>query len=319
MKSKVMFAIAALISLPLVASAQTEKPAQDKPGKTPAPPAQTAPKPADAGTGPFVHSAEHLIGMEIKNTAGEKLGKVEDLVVYSNGNIAYAVLSFGGVLGMGDKHFAIPWGCLGGPASRTDRTIRDDHVVLAVDKERLKAAPGFDKNNWPKLADVAWCAEVDKYYANEKRVTGHAMEASAPANALTLRASQLKGKNVETPTGEKLGDIKDVVLDPTNARVNYAVVSVGGFLGVGDRLVAVPWEAIKFTPDGDKEKLVLNITKEKLEKAPVFVAGDAGWKEMSDPIFIGRVYEFYAVRPYWTTTPTSKEPPKGEEPKKKDE
>jgi len=300
MKSKVMFAMAALISMPLIASAQT-----DKPGQTGKP--ATPPKPADVvaqkpGVGPFVHTAEKLIGMEVKNPQAEKLGKIEDLVVYSNGNIAYAVLSFGGVLGLGDKHFAIPWGCLDGPASRTDRTTRDDHIVLAIDKERLKAAPGFDKDNWPKLAEVAWCADVDKYYANEKRVAARAMEASAPANALTLRASELKGKNIETPTGEKLGDIKDVVLDPANGRVSYVALSVGGFLGVGDRLVAVPWEAIKITQDGDKEKLVLSTTKEKLEKAPVFVSGDAGWKEMSDPVFIGRVYEFYAVRPYWTST-----------------
>jgi sporulation protein YlmC with PRC-barrel domain len=309
MKSKVMFAVAALISMPLIASAQTEKPSQtgkpaqsDKPtqtGKTtPAPkPTETTPK-MSMGTGPYVHTAAELVGMDVKNPQGENLGKIDDVVFYSNGQVAYAVLSFGGVLGMGDKLFAIPWSCLE-TAGRTDRTMRDDHVVLSVDKERLKSAPGFDKSNWPKLADVAWCADVDKYYANEKR--GHAMEASAPtASTLTFRASQLKGKNVETPTGEKLGDIKEVVLDPTNARVSYVVLSVGGFLGVGDKLVAVPWEALKTTKDGDKEKLSLSITKEKLGQAPEFSGDAAHWPQMSDPAYIRKVYDFYSVRPYWS-------------------
>jgi len=314
MNSRVMFAVAAVLSMPLIASAQT-----DKTGK----PAQTPPKPADttvqkAPMGPFVHTTEELIGLEVRNTQGEKLGKIEDVVVYSNGQIAYGVLSFGGVLGMGDKLFAIPWACLQ-TANRTDRTAREDHIVLAVDKERLKAAPGFDKDNWPKLADVAWCADVDKYYAGEKTSTGRPVEASAPANAMTLRASQLKGKNVETPTGEKLGDVKEIVLDPANARINYVVLSVGGFLGVGDKHVAVPWEAIKLMKDGDKEKATLNITKEKLGQAPEFHSGDAKWAEMSDPIFIGRVYEFYAVRPYWSASsapPVVKDPAK--DPAKKD-
>jgi sporulation protein YlmC with PRC-barrel domain len=299
MNKRVMWGMAALVSMPLIAGAQTGKTDPAKPKTDPAakPAATVQTPPAKPAGGPTVHTAKELVGMKVQNPQGESLGKIDDVVVLSNGDVSYAVLSFGGVMGLGDKLFAIPWGCM-----QTAGTGKDTYVVLGVDKERLKAAPGFDKDNWPKLLEAGWCADVDKYYANEKHAP-RAIEASAKtADTLTFRASELNGRNVETPTGEKLGDIKQVVLDPSNGRVNYVAVSVGGFLGIGDRIVAVPWEAIKIVHDGEKVKLTLNATKDMLEKAPEFHEGDAAWREMSDPVWIGKVYEYYSVRPYWSSS-----------------
>jgi hypothetical protein len=73
------------------------------------------------------------------------------------GRIAYAVLSFGGFLGMGDKLFAIPWNALA-------LDTVEKRFILNVDKERLKGAPGFDKENWPNMADHAWGAKVFTYH-----------------------------------------------------------------------------------------------------------------------------------------------------------
>ncbi|MHB8624121.1 MAG: PRC-barrel domain-containing protein [Sulfuricaulis sp.] len=111
-----------------------------------------------AGPGPRIISALVLQGYEVVNTLGENLGDIEAIMLdVPNGCIAYAVLSFGGVLGIGDKLFAIPWEALILDVTR-------EHFVLDVDKERLKEAPGFDKEHWPAMADIHWATRVHSYY-----------------------------------------------------------------------------------------------------------------------------------------------------------
>jgi sporulation protein YlmC with PRC-barrel domain len=317
MNRNILLSAAALCATTLVASGQSGQP--NRPADT-TKPAQTTPAYPDKGK-LSVHTAHDLIGADIKNPQGENLGKIEDLVLYSDGNVAYAVLSYGGVLGMGDKLFAVPWCLLQAghgpdvrdPAARKDV---DDDLVLAIEKERLKGAPGFDKDKWPKEPNTAMFGDCERYYSAEMTAMKRPMEASARmAGSFILRASDLKGENVETPSGEKLGDVKEVVIDPSNGRVNYVALSVGGFLGVGDRLVAVPWTALKVMRDDDDTKVTLATTKEKLEKAPEFHAGEARWAEMSDPVWIGRVYTYYAVRPYWNDTMTSEPARKDDLPK----
>jgi sporulation protein YlmC with PRC-barrel domain len=102
--------------------------------------------------------AKKVIGSSVVNANYEDLGKVEDLVLdAAGGRIVYAVLSFGGFLGMGDKYFAIPW-------NKLQFNLPEGRVVLNVDKQLLEKAPGFDKNNWPNLADSNWGASIYKHY-----------------------------------------------------------------------------------------------------------------------------------------------------------
>ena len=108
-----------------------------------------------------VLSASTLIGDDVRNNAGETLGKIEEIMVDINtGSVAYAVLSFGGFLGMGDKLFAVPW-----QAMQID--LDEHEFVLDVDEERLKNAPGFDKDNWPEGADPTFMEEVYSFYKVE--------------------------------------------------------------------------------------------------------------------------------------------------------
>lgn len=106
-------------------------------------------------------SASTLDGNDVKNAKGENLGHIKDLMINLNdGKIAYAVLSFGGFLGLGDKLFAIPWDQI-----RVDQ--ENECCVLNMDKDRLERAPGFDKDNWPKTGDVKYLTQVYEFYKSK--------------------------------------------------------------------------------------------------------------------------------------------------------
>ncbi len=105
-----------------------------------------------------MHKASKVIGAKVKNRQGETLGEIEELVlILPLGEIAYAVVSGGGVAGAGEQLHAIPW-----PALELSDNM--DHFVLEVDQEAWKKAPGFDKDNWPGLSDQRWLSEVYRYY-----------------------------------------------------------------------------------------------------------------------------------------------------------
>ena len=107
---------------------------------------------------PRVLSADTLENEKVVNAAGEKLGNIEDYMIdLNNGRIAYCVLSFGGFLGMGDKLFAIPW-----QAMTLD--TENKRFILNIDRERLKNAPGFDKDNWPDTTNPQWGTSIYNYY-----------------------------------------------------------------------------------------------------------------------------------------------------------
>jgi sporulation protein YlmC with PRC-barrel domain len=264
----------------------------------------------EANSGPCACFSTELIGTKVISTQGEKLGRIEDVVIHPNGDVGYAVLSFGGVMGLGDKYFAIPWSVL-----RTDSLVvrgteksKERALVLPLDKERLKKAPGFDKAHWPNLVNADWAAEVDTFYREgRENETERPVEAGAPAAGPIWRASDLEGFDVTTPAGEKLGDIHELAFDPSG-HVCYAVLSIGGFLGIGRHLVAVPWDALKSSADPREEKraITLSATKDRLEKAPPFVDDPDQRGKMCETAYIERIYQYFSARPYWTRVDDAK-------------
>jgi sporulation protein YlmC with PRC-barrel domain len=113
---------------------------------------------ADIIKSPRLMAAREATGDGVVNDAGENLGKIEDFVIdLDNGRIAYAVLSFGGFLGRGNKYFAVPWEAL-------KRSLHDKKFLLQVDKEVLKQAPGFDKDERPDFEDRKWATGVYTHY-----------------------------------------------------------------------------------------------------------------------------------------------------------
>jgi sporulation protein YlmC with PRC-barrel domain len=110
------------------------------------------------GPGPHLMGADTLIGNDVYNKNSDDLGDITEIMLdMRSGRVAYAVLSFGGFLGMGDKLFAVPWAAL-----KLDTVNK--RFVLDVSKERLESAPGFDKAHWPDMADTAWQKDIHAYY-----------------------------------------------------------------------------------------------------------------------------------------------------------
>jgi sporulation protein YlmC with PRC-barrel domain len=113
------------------------------------------------GPGPKVMAADTLQGDSVYNEADEKLGEITDIMIdVPTGRVAYAVMSVGGLLGIGDKLFAIPWGALS--LDTENKCFR-----MNVSNEQLKDAPGFDKDHWPTMADQTWAQQVHDFYGAE--------------------------------------------------------------------------------------------------------------------------------------------------------
>lgn len=117
-----------------------------------------------------------------------------------------------------------------------------------------------------------------------------------------LSASTLIGDNVVNLQGEHLGEIKDFMLDTESGRILYGVLDFGGFLGIGNKLFAVPVQALRL--DAENERFLLDVTKERLENAPGFDKDN--WPRTASDDFLDRVYRHYDVTRTWsrTTEPT---------------
>ncbi len=127
----------------------------------------------------------------------------------------------------------------------------------------------------------------------EQDVFGIYRDHTGPGPRL-MGANTLDGNDVYNKQDEDLGDIKEIMLDVPTGRVAYAVLSFGGFLGMGDKLFAVPWSALHL--DTVNKRFVLDVSKERLQEAPGFDPN--AWPDMADPTWIKGVHAYYGVTPY---------------------
>ena len=110
------------------------------------------------GPGPELMGAHTLTGNDVYNHKEEDLGDIKEIMLdMRSGRVAYAVLSFGGFMGLGDKLFAVPWNAL-----KLD--THNKRFVLNAEKSRLETAPGFDKDEWPNMSDPSWQKDIHTYY-----------------------------------------------------------------------------------------------------------------------------------------------------------
>lgn len=112
----------------------------------------------------------------------------------------------------------------------------------------------------------------------------------------SVTASKIIGEAVINRQNEELGRIHELVIDAKEGRVSYAVLTFGGFMGMGNKLFAMPWKAFEFATT--ENKLVLNVDREKLKAAPGFEK-DAKWPDFADRTWGTTIHDYYGCTPYW--------------------
>jgi sporulation protein YlmC with PRC-barrel domain len=280
--------IASAIVLPSIALAQTNPP----PGGT-TPTGTTATTPRTSTHRPWNEPASRwqkgsdVIGKDVQTASGEDIGDVEDVIVdVDSGRVLYMIVSCEG------RSCAIPPSALTLPADAKKFTV-------SFSKEQLKTY-SFDKKSYPNFGDRDWAGQIHSHYGQ----TPYWERAGMPADdkhpwyrftTHWYKGSDLIGMNVKNPQNEDLGKIEDLVLDPDGGRVIYAVLSFGGFLGMGDKLFAVPMSSLD--PSADNKFLTFNVDKDRLKNASGF--DKKNWPNMADQRWATETHTFYNQRPYW--------------------
>ena len=129
-----------------------------------------------------------------------------------------------------------------------------------------------------------------------------------------LSATQIKGAEVMNLQNQQIGSIEELLVDPSSGKVRFGVLSVGGFLGLGDTEVAVPWGAFRISKQGENPKYVLDATKERLEKAPRVEGKKYDrlyTRQEAEPTFVYWGVTWYDIAPLSspTATPSAKGSP----------
>lgn len=112
---------------------------------------------------------------------------------------------------------------------------------------------------------------------------------------IVLSATTMIGNTVVDPEGEPLGKLEEIMIDVDYGCVAYGVLSFGGFMGLGGKLFAIPWKALRRS--GGDHEFVLNADKELLKRTPGFDKDN--WPDISDRAWGERLYGTFRVDPYW--------------------
>ncbi len=230
------------------------------------------------------YRASTVIGSWVKNKKGDYLGRITDLLIDpQDGGKAFVVLSHGGVLGIPMSFDAVPFHAL--------TFSEENHVyILDVSKQKMTAAPSFPRGQWPDVANREWQTGIYRYYG-ENPQWGASYEPMAQISGAN-RYDQIVGASVKNQQGDELGKIRDLVID-SQGHVPLAILTHGGFWGMGGKLVAIPFSTLKLDQKG--KDFVLNSTKEKLDYAPAFKMSDLSHKEWPDDL-----YQFFGQPPSGT-------------------
>jgi sporulation protein YlmC with PRC-barrel domain len=276
-----------LATTALVAVAATASYAQSQP-VAPAAPTMQAPAVTEVSTDAL---ASKLIGQTVYNSDAsnaEAIGTIDDLVVGTDGAIKSAVIGVGGFLGLGEKDVAIDFDQIKWSVDRNGK----QWAVLATTKEQLESAPAFEMASVePKLAGqtaanapAANTPAMNTPAANKP--AGNNMAANPPvstdtrtvpaANTLaTVQPTAITAKDLDnvvvySADNKNVGEISDVVVDKSG-KVDAVVVDVGGFLGIGEKPVAIGFNGLDIRKDTNNTIYVYSkLTKAQLDAAAAY-------------------------------------------------
>jgi sporulation protein YlmC with PRC-barrel domain len=243
-----------------------------------------------------VQRADKIIGKEVLTSDNQKAGKLENLIVdLDTGKILYAVIGSGGVLGAGEKKFAVAPRAFNGP--------QDDNIMLKVDKARLQGAPQITSQmtKGEQFGQASFVNQVHQYFAQGsiERTADRASSAisgSTTQYKTVFQADDLTGMKIRNASNEELGKIDDLAVDLPNGHVVYVILSPDSSLKLGsDEYFALPPSTLMAS--ADRKALTTELTKEKLSAAPHFSKDN--WASLSNQTWASQVYQYYGKRAYF--------------------
>jgi len=228
-----------------------------------------------------------LIGKNVYGPENESIGEISDLVLEKEGNTRVALIDVGGFLGIGEKTVAIPFTDLKFTKAADANANTAPQINVAMTKDQLKSQPEFDKSTLDTTAAATTTAPATT--EQPAGTTADNTMAAAPAttdtttppattgsiNAATpvsqdISANQLMGAEVYGTDNSDIGEVNDIVFD-MKGDINAVVVDVGGFLGIGEKPVALKFDNLSVRKDENGKLLVsANATKDQLDKAPAY-------------------------------------------------
>lgn len=242
--------------------------------------------------------ASNLIGADVKNSGDDDVGSVTDLIIDHEGQVVAVIVGVGGFLGMGERDVAIGWDDVTRSGTSDDNELR-----ITSNRDVLRSAPAFRKQadprqqgaaqSTPRAAQSTAASGQSASGAAQSTdrtpplsATGASQTATAGSNANGLNrmesrgfmessptngmhASNLMGADVTTSGGDDVGSVSDLIID-REGQVVAIIIGVGGFLGIGQRDVAIGWDDVnRSTTSGDYD-LRVNVSSSDLRSAPEF-------------------------------------------------
>ncbi|MFN4016303.1 MAG: PRC-barrel domain-containing protein [Reyranella sp.] len=243
------------------------------PQNTTTPPAATSPA---AKPMPSRASADtrKLIGRNIQNAQNETIGEIKSVFIGKDGNVDSVMVGVGGFLGLGEREVRLNW-------SELNISQNGEKVTVNLTKDQLKAKPEYKYSDTAYRGQVfnetgIWKDDGVRADATTRSTSTSQTAANMPARSGgdfnaegNLSGNALLGANVKNQANETVGEIEEVFVG-TDGAIKTVVVSVGGFLGVGSKNVAVKWSDIKVERDGKDLRVKTTWTKDSLKAMPEY-------------------------------------------------
>jgi len=238
-----------------------------------------------------IERADKLIGEEVVTSDHLSSGKIDNFVIdQDSGQILYAIVGIGGVLGVGETRVAVP------PAIFTE--AKKGMVELNVDKHKLTRAPQVTRES-EKAIKTDFVGNVYGYFGRPATWQGLSSTSTATFNSARM-ATDLIGMTVQDSAHQDLGKVETLALNVPAGREIYIVLSPTSEMNLGNNYYALPPKAVKLSTD--QKTLVGDLTRAKLANAPHFAKDD--WSELSNTGWAQKVYEYYGLSAPLPTTGT---------------
>jgi len=243
----------------------------------------------------FLQEADKLVGTDVRNGSNEWIGKVSDLVIDNNQRtVSYVILS------AENRLYPISWSAF---------DTSKEKFMLNITKDKMTQAPRIDMIDLSQLGNPEYKQKVDNFYSEQilavqsknamEQATEWMKEKAQQAFSTGERAdlsklSEIKGLAVQNPQGERLGKLRDILIDVRYGTIAYGTVGFGGLAGVAEKTAVVPWAALAVQPQMGIARL--DTDKATLESA---VLTRSQMQQLTEPQFARQIHKKFGTEPYW--------------------